>query len=86
MVAVTPTRSTVLSPHLGIVQLVIEIPTGSNAKTLDVTTLDGGQGIGTILAAWEVTASAATVSSAGWSGTTVTIVGTGVLTLIVLGR
>lgn len=86
MVAVTPTKSTVLSPHLGVVELVIEIPTGSNGKTLDVTTLDGGQGISTILAAFESAAAAAAIQGAGWSGTTVTVVGSGVLTLVVIGR
>ncbi len=79
MVAVTVVRSTVLSPHTGIVELVVEVSTDISSQTLDWTTLDGGQGIVTLLSVNtynsigdEAPASGAATPVASVSGTVIT--------------
>ncbi len=90
MAPTTVASSRVISPNAGVIELEVEVTVDLSSSTLDVTTLDGGQGIVTLLSCDAYDANLAQVASptTSFTGTVITFNSgkSAVKTLVIRGR
>jgi hypothetical protein len=86
MTAATVSASTVISPHTGLIVIEVEFTSSQNGNTLDITTLDGGEGATTIIGVSEWIDDGAVVTASTFTGTVVTIGGTDTRTMVIFAK